>query len=242
MGRSTSFDWSRVLIDICTQRDFLEAGAILQVANRDPLLDNLRRVFRWTHSAGLGIVSCVESHRPTEMLAGFPLHCIDGTPGQAKCDFTLLTPWALVEADNCLSLPPNLCTNYRQLIFRKRSRDILANPKTDRFLTHLRAEEVILCGVGMERAIRLLALGLLARHHQVSVVADACGYWSQADADLSLRQLAAKGIKLITTRELTLRATSQARRPRSRVRPARNRHHPVRSRYAGCSVSGSAKS
>ena len=120
MASLPAVKWGRVLIDVCTQKDFLDAGAILQVSNRETLLSNLQRVMEWVTAAGIGVVSSVESHRPTEMLAGFPMHCIDGAPGQAKVPFTLLKPHTLVEADNCLSLPPDLCSNNRQLIFRKR--------------------------------------------------------------------------------------------------------------------------
>ena len=241
MGNNTSVKWSRVLVDVCTQRDFLDAGAILQVCNREKLVENLRRIFNWAGATGVGVVSSVESHRPTEMLKGFPLHCIDDTPGQRKLSFTLLEPWFLVEADNYLSLPPDLCTNYRQLVFRKRSRDVLGNPKADRFLTHLAADEFILCGVGLERAIKSLALGLLARHQKVAVLADACGFWSPADAELSSRQLAAKGIKLMLTQELLAQPPSPSRRAKSRMRSVRNRHHPAQSGYALRAASESAK-
>ena len=40
-------NWNRVLIDVCTQRDFLEPGAILQVANLDELVPKLKALFRW---------------------------------------------------------------------------------------------------------------------------------------------------------------------------------------------------
>jgi len=240
MGNRTSVKWSRVLVDVCTQRDFLDPGAILQVSNREPLIHNLQRVFHQICSAGWGVVSSTESHRPTEVLNDFPLHCIDDTPGQAKLPFTLLKPWILVEADNCLSLPPDLCANYRQLIFRKRGRDVLGNPKADRFLTHLTADEILLCGVGIERAIKSLALGLLARHQRVTVITDACGYWSMADADLSTRQLAAKGIKLVTTEDL-VNEPLPARRTKPRARLLRDRHHPVQSRHAARTASAAAK-
>lgn len=228
MASKPSVKWGRVLIDVCTQRDYLDCGAILQVSNRDQLISNLQRVFSWAEAAGVGVASSVESHRPTEMLAGFPLHCIDGTPGQQKLPFTLLEPRVLVEADNYLSLPPDLCGTYRQLVFRKRSRDVLGNPKTERFLTLLPPEEMLICGVGLERAIKVLALGLLARHRSVTVIVDACGYWSAADADLSTRQLGAKSIKLITTEELLAQPIAPVRRQRTRARPMRNRHHPAR--------------
>lgn len=202
MGNA-AVNWNRVLIDVCTQRDFLDPGAILQVANRDALLPRLEQVFAWARRSRVGVVSIVESHRPSEPLAGFPLHCIDGTSGQEKLNCTQVRPSILVEVDNTLALPPNLREKYHQLKFRKRARDVLSNPKTDRFLTQLDADEFIIVGVGLDRAIRTLALGLLARHKTVTVVGDACGYWSSADADLALRQLGAKSIRIVTADELT---------------------------------------
>src|SRR5512138_383985 len=114
-----SLKWNRVLVDICTQRDYLDADGVLKVANREALLPKLKRVFHEAPASGWPIVSVVESHRPAEPLNGFPLHCIDGTPGQEKLPFTLLTPWRIVETDNYLSLPTDVTENIRQLIFRK---------------------------------------------------------------------------------------------------------------------------
>ena len=209
--------WDRVLIDVCTQNDYLSPGSILQVANRDELVPNLQQVFSWARHCRLGTFSAMESHRRTEPLAGFPLHCIDDTPGQKKPEFSYLHPSIMIEADNYLSLPPDL-HNYNQLIFRKRTRDVLGNPKADRFLTQLPAVEFIIFGVGLEQSIKSLALGLLARHKSVTVISDACGYWSAADADLSLRQLSAKQIKLVTVAELTALPVIPAP---TRRRPAR---------------------
>ncbi|HPD28420.1 MAG TPA: isochorismatase family protein [Phycisphaerae bacterium] len=223
--------WNRVLLDVCTQRDFLTPGCVLQVANLDSLIANLQRVFGWVRSNGIAVVSLVESHRPTEPMREFPLHCIDNTPGQEKLPFTLLSPRTLVETDNYLSLPPDLQANNRQLIFRKRTRDILSNPKADRFLTSWQPEEYIIVGVGLERAIRGLALGLLARHKTVTVVTDACGCWSPADAELVIRQLGAKDIRLTTVEELTRPPVVVAKRTLLRLRRSR-RHHPVGSRPA----------
>ena len=197
-----SVKWERVLIDVCTQRDYLDAGSILQVSNLEELTPNLRKIFRWARSMRTPVVSIVESHRPSEPFNGFPLHCIEGTPGHEKMPFSLLSPWNIVENDNYLSLPPDLMKNYRQLIFRKRSKEILSNPKTDRFLTNAKARELIVYGVGLDRAIKPLVLGLLARHKTVTVVQDACGYWSAGDAELVCRQISAKGIRLTTTEEL----------------------------------------
>lgn len=229
MGNERWATWNRVLIDVCTQRDFLDPGAILQVANREAVLPALEKVFAWARHRRIGTFSSVESHRPSEPLTGFPLHCIDGTPGQEKVAFTFIKPWILVEVDNTLALPPNLREEYHQLIFRKRAREVLSNPKADRFLTQLEAQEFIIVGVGLEQAIKTLALGLLARHKSVTVVSDACGYWSSADADLALRQLGAKGIHIVSTDELTAPPAElpRSRHPRrpilSRCRPGHGR-------------------
>jgi len=232
--------WNRVLIDVCTQRDFLESGAILQVADLDKLIPHLQAVFCWAESARIPIVSSVESHRPAEPFNGFPLHCIDGTPGQQKLSFTLLSPWVMVENDNYLSLPPDLQKEYRQLIFRKRTREVLSNPKTDRFLTQLDTEEMIICGVGLERPIKALALGLLARHKSVTVITDACGYWSLGDADLALRQLAAKRVRLVKTARLTAR-DGRPKGTLARRRRLRYRHHPAKATPARQTRTGVAK-
>ncbi len=220
-----SLKWNRVLVDVCTQRDYLDADGILKVANREALLPKLRVVFHGAVALGCPVVSLVESHRPAEPVNGFPLHCIDGTPGQEKLPFTLLTPWRMVETDNYLSLPTDVTENTRQLIFRKRTRDILSNPKADRFLTHLNAE-FLLFGVGLERALKSLALGLLARHKTVAVISDACGYWSAADGDLAARQLSAKGVRLISVASLLAEETPTRERIRPRTRILRDRHHP----------------
>lgn len=234
-SEGTIFSWNRVLVDICTQRDFLDPGAILQVANRETLVPRLQQVFDWARRTKIGMFSSVESHRPSEPLGGFPLHCIDNTPGQTKPDYAYLHPHLLIEVDNSLALASNLGEKYQQLIFRKRARDVLSNPKADRFLTSLRVSEFIIFGVGLERAIRALALGLLGRHKHVTVVADACGFWNAADADLVMRQLAAKHVRIVTTDELTAPpevapARHQTRRPLlSRCGP-RSRHPAARTK------------
>ena len=208
---------TRLLLDVCTQRDFLVQGAILQVANLKTLVPNLKQIFAWIRTGRYPVFSSVESHRTREPFNGFPLHCIDGTPGQNKMSFTLLAGHIIVETDNYLSLPADvhgMHGKYQQLIFRKRSRDVLANPKADRFLTQYEADNFIIFGVGLDRAVKALALGLQSRHKRVTVVSDGCGYWSSANADLALRQLEAKGIRLVTTQELTATVPESTRRRR----------------------------
>ncbi len=216
----------RVLVDVNTQADFLDSDGRFCVRNREALIPRLRRLMSTVRVARLPVISAVEVHRPTDSFYGMPLHCLTGSPGQLKVPFTLLSPRVVVEADNSFDLPYNVMSRYRQVIFAKQDSDFFANPKADRLLTELEPQQYVVFGVGLERWIKAIALGLLARHKKVAVIADACGYWVEADADLALRQLRAKGIELLTVDELAAAATLPRRRIVRAGRPAA-RHHPA---------------
>lgn len=229
----------QVLLDISTQRDFLEEGGAIPVLNRRDVLNKLARVLRWAREQQVPLVSAIEAHRECELPHGLPRHCIDGSWGQKKLPFTLLENHALIEADNSYTLPEDLLETHGQVIFRKRTRDFLSNPKAERLLTEVCVGEFIICGVGLEYSIKALVLGLIARQKRVAVVADACGYWNRVDADLSLRQIEAKGATLITAEEL-LSPNGNGKgnggyfvphEPRKRRRTARPRMNLVRSPY-----------
>jgi hypothetical protein len=64
----------------------------------------------------------------------------------------------------------------------------------------VRASRFIL--IGLEEAVKLVALGLLYRGKNVVVVIDAVGIYNKKEADLTLRKLETKGAKLVQTRHL----------------------------------------
>ena len=209
MGRRTE-RWSKVqpcvLVDVNTQRDFLDPDGACPVVNHGALIAAIRRMVAWVKRNQVPVISAVDSHRPGEVrVAAMPLHCIDGSRGQEKIDCTLLGSYVKVESDSTLSIPTDLFRWRQQVIFRKRSADFFVNPKADRFLSQLRAGEYIVYGLSLERSVKAIALGLLARNNKVSVVSEACGYWSRAEAELTVRQMAAKGVDIITVDELLSR-------------------------------------
>lgn len=208
-----------VVLDINTQRDFCDAGGAFPVANAHELIPQLRHMIAWTKRNCAPIVSSIESHRPFELSdSGYPIHCVDGSSGQHKLDFTVLPLHARVEVDNTLSVPFDLFGQYQQVIFRKRTDDLLGNPKADRLLSYLPVREYILFGTGAECSVKALALALLARGKRVSVIVDACGFWNRATADLALRQVSAKGARLVTVCELLSRKLDRRYRYRVTVR------------------------
>ncbi|HEY3244324.1 MAG TPA: isochorismatase family protein [Phycisphaerae bacterium] len=217
VGRSVTHEASRalrqsrkalecVLVDLSTQHDFLDEAGACRVHNATMVLPSWRRVVAWARRNQVPVISAMDTHRPQELPTdGFPVHCIDGSPGHRKVEFTMLPSRLFIEFDNTFSVPLDPFQSYQQVIFRKRSRDLLANPKADRFLTQLLANEFVAFGSGVEYSVKALVLGLLARSKRVTVVRDACGFWNRTEAELSLRQMEAKGATLITVEELMRR-------------------------------------
>ncbi|MBI5765522.1 MAG: cysteine hydrolase [Planctomycetes bacterium] len=193
---------NRVLVDLNTQCDFLLPKGALPVSNRKEALPNIRNLMNWARNTRLPVISSLEAHRPGEHVRGLPLHCVDRSGGQKKIPFTLLPKRILLYGDNTIDVPGDIFRRFQQVIFTKRDRDFLNNPKADRLVNNLDVNHIVVFGVVTEYCVKAAVLGLLIRRHRVVVVSDACGYWSSADSELSLRQMDAKGAIVVTTNEL----------------------------------------
>ena len=122
-----------VVLDINTQWDFCNPKGALPVTHLRELIPQFRHMIAWTKRNSAPIVSSIESHRPFELSdSGYPIHCVDGSGGQHKLDFTVFPLHAWVEVDNTLSVPMDLFGRYQQVLFCKRTDDLLDNPKADR--------------------------------------------------------------------------------------------------------------
>ncbi len=205
-ARSNGRVFECVAVDLNTQRDFCEPEGAFPIANLPELIPALRRTIAWVKRNQVPTIASIESHREWELSdSGNPIHCVEGSDGQEKLGFTLFSNRTYIRSDNTLSLPRDLFLRFQQVIFWKRADDLLTNPKADRMMTQLPVREYIIFGVGVETSIKALALALLARGKQVSIVMDAGGHWSRGTADLAFRQMAAKGARLTTVEELVSR-------------------------------------
>jgi nicotinamidase-related amidase len=158
------------------------------------VLDQIKHLVEWGKMHRIPLISLVDNHRPNgQVIRSSLFPCIEGTPGQQKMPFTLLPKRFTLEHDNSPSLPDNLLENYLQIVIQKRTNDVFTNPKADRLFSRLQAKRFLVFGVGTERAIKALVLGLLSRGQHPIIVPDACGCWDSEAAELALRQLEAKG-------------------------------------------------
>lgn len=200
--RRNGFD--RVLVDLNTQCDYFLPGGAVPVANRVDIIPNIRRLMEWARLQSIPVISTINAHRPGDasILRGAPPHCIDRTPGQRKLPFTLLPRRILLDGDNTMDLPNDLFSRYRQVIFVKRSKDLVGNPKADRLISELPARHLIVFGAIAEFCVKASVLALVTRLRNVIVVEDACGTWNSADAGISLRQMSAKGAFLMSVDQI----------------------------------------
>jgi nicotinamidase-related amidase len=192
---------AHVLIDMCTQRDYLAAEGARPALNASEAAQNVKHLMAFSRWAKYPTLSCIDVFRFDDM-RGLPSPtCIAGTFGQRKLSCTLLPSRIVVDSDNCLSVSLELLEHYQQAIFTKHHRDPFTNPKIDRLLTEMPARGFIVFGVGLEASIRLLVLGLLLRGRRVSLIQDACGFWNEGEGMMTLRQLSAKGCDIRTTQQ-----------------------------------------
>lgn len=190
-----------LLVDIDTQRDYLLAEGNACVQNHSEVLANIRRIMAWSRREQIPIISTAEVHPNNNGISAIGC-CIDGTEGQKKIPYTLLNNRASFPADGFNALPADLWRSYRQVILHKRCTDPFDEPRIERLLSELKANEFVLMGAGTEDAVKATALGLLQRSKKVSIIVDALGSYNRKQAKLALRKMKAKGAKLIATEDL----------------------------------------
>ncbi|MHC4351446.1 MAG: cysteine hydrolase family protein [Planctomycetota bacterium] len=190
-----------VLLDIDTQRDFLLPGGNACIRDHAEVLANIRRVIAWARRRGVQIISTAEVH-PDNNGSSLVKYCIDGTRGQKKIRYTLLSDRISFPADTLNPLPADLLRAYRQVILHKRTTNPFDEPRIERLLTEVQANEFILIGTGTEDAVEATAIGLLHRGKNVRVVVDALGAHDKRKGSMALRKMKAKGAKLIKTKDL----------------------------------------
>ena len=190
----------RILVDIDTQKDFFLAGGTACIRNHRRILANIRRIIAWARIKNVPMISTVQIYYNRD---GFKhIYCVAGTEGQKKIHYTFRNRRTSFPADDRTDLRSEILKQYDQVIPRKRCFDPFQEPRADRMLTELRADEFILIGATAEDAVKATALGLLLRGKNVTVLVDATGSHNKAKADVAFRQMWAKGAKLIDTEKL----------------------------------------
>ena len=190
-----------LLIDIDTQKDFLLPTGSACVRNQAKVLSKIRRIMAWVMRENVPVISTVEVY-PNNNGCSEINYCLDGTDGQRKVLCTLLRERMSFPADDKNALPADILLAYKQVILHKRCIDPFDEPRIERLLSEVQADEFVLIGAGTEDAVRATAMGLLQRGKKVRIIVDALGSHSTKEAKLALRKMKTKGAKLIMTRDI----------------------------------------
>jgi nicotinamidase-related amidase len=199
MIRPIAIRRKRVLIDIDTQEDFLLARGSVCIRNHRRVLMNIRRTLAWARVKNLKVIS-TKLCRPGKNGDGF---CIIGTDGQRKIPYSLRSRRTELAADGCTDLQRDLFAHYDQVILNKRCEDPFDEPRAERLLSELKADEFIVIGAVAEDAVAATVLGLLQRGKRVTIFIDAVGTHNRRRADVAFRKMKAKGATLVETRDYT---------------------------------------
>ncbi|HSV27837.1 MAG TPA: isochorismatase family protein [Sedimentisphaerales bacterium] len=187
------------MIDVDTQRDFLVAEGAACVRNHRRVLSNIRRVAAWARHNHIRVISTVQIYANN---GNKMKYCIDGTEGLKKIAYTLRKDRHVFAADGNTDLPRDVMRMYEQVIFGKRCIDPFEEPRIERFFSEINSEEFLVIGAGTEKSVKATVLGLLQRGKRVTVIIDATGIHDRNEADLAIRQMQAKGARLMETRDL----------------------------------------
>jgi nicotinamidase/pyrazinamidase len=192
--------------DVDTQVDFILPGGKLYVPDAEKLLPNLALLAGAAREGRVFMVSSGDAHTPEDAeLRTWPPHCMRGTPGAAIVPETLTERFFVVPNRAAARLPADI-SRYQQAIVEKQTLNVFDNPNTNAVLARLKEitdadAEFIVFGVVTEYCVNFAAKGLLERGRRVAIVTDAIEALKAEDGRRTLDELAARGARLITTRE-----------------------------------------
>lgn len=189
----------RVIVDIDSQREFFLAEGSHCVRNHRRVLANMRRIMAWARLSNVRVISTVRD------FMGSDDHMGDGQGdlnGYEKISYTMRNKYISFSANGCTDLPRDIFRNYEQVILHKRCIDPFAEPRADRMLSEIRVDEFLIIGALTEASVKSTVLGLLARRKRVTILTDAIGGRDRGAAEIALRQMQAKGAKLMEVKSL----------------------------------------
>jgi len=186
----------RIVVDVDTQRHFFVNSGIVCVQNHRRVLANILRVVNWAKQRNIRMISTIQVFPSEYPYCNSPICDVEG---QKKVDYTFRRRRTSFSADDRTDLLPEILDRYDQVIFQKRCFDPFEEPRADRMLSELQADEFILVGALTEGAVKATAIGLLARQKNVTILVDATGSYSRTVGEVTLRLILERGGKLTDT-------------------------------------------
>ena len=170
----------RLLWDVDTQVDFIDADGKLAVPDAEARVSAMARLVEWARREGIPHVASADDHELTDPEISespdytdtFPPHCLRGTRGADKIAATEQTDPVPLGATEV----PEQWLRGREFLIHKKHFDVFTNPNTERLLEHFKPDEIVLFGVATDICNDAAIKGLRKRGYDVTFVEDAsCG-------------------------------------------------------------------
>jgi nicotinamidase/pyrazinamidase len=166
-----------IIWDVDTQVDFMLPDGKLYVPGAEEVAPAMRRLVEAARSVGIVHVASADDHELTDdeiseepdFRTTYPPHCLRGTHGARKVDETdQLDPVPIG-----LTHVPDHYLEGREFLILKKSFDVFTNPNTDRLLTAVDPDEIVVFGVATDVCDDAAIRGFLERGRRVRFVEDA---------------------------------------------------------------------
>jgi nicotinamidase/pyrazinamidase len=166
-----------ILWDVDTQVDFMLPDGKLYVPGAEEVAPAMRRLVEAARAAGVVHVASADDHELTDdeiseepdFRTTYPPHCLRGTHGARKVEETdQLDPVPIG-----LTHVPDRYLDGREFLILKKSFDVFTNPNTDRLLTSLDPDDIVVFGVATDVCDDAAIRGFLERGRRVRFVEDA---------------------------------------------------------------------
>lgn len=187
-----------VFLDVDTQVDFMLPEGALYVPGAETIIPNLARLMTFVATRRLLVLSSADVHAIDDpSFKEWPPHCVVGTRGQERISETRFEAPVILHNEPG-SLPPPLPV-AGQVILEKIDYDVSSNPHFDALVTGLGPSRFVVFGVATEYCVRASALALRHRGFAVDLVTDAIKGITAEGHYKALEELAAAGVRLVTT-------------------------------------------
>ena len=195
-----------ILWDVDTQVDFMLPDGKLYVPGAEATVPAMKRLVDAVRAAGVVHVASADDHELTDAEISeepdfeqtYPPHCLRGTRGARKIPES--------EQDDPVPITfeplPERYLDGREFLLLKKSFDVFTNPNTDRLLSHLDQDEIVVFGVATDVCDDAAIRAFLQRGRRVRFVEDAAQGLDEARVTASMAAWRQAGVQFTTADEV----------------------------------------
>jgi nicotinamidase/pyrazinamidase len=195
-----------ILWDVDTQVDFMLPDGKLYVPGAEQTVPAMQRLVDAVRAAGVVHVASADDHELNDAEISdapdfeqtYPPHCLRGTRGARKIPETEQEDPVPITLEQL----PARYLRGREFLLLKKSFDVFTNPNTDRLLSHLDPDEIVVFGVATDVCDDAAIRAFLQRGRRVRFVEDAARGLDEARVAASTAAWRQAGVQFTTADEV----------------------------------------